>query len=157
MPALVFNKSKNLLTIMRLFFPSFSQYSNSLYLVVFALSILSSQSFKNIFVSLGGTQKSWSWPLDGAWQNSGCAGFLEQSSQPNVVHRLRRTWQQKGHGAVFLGGVTATIQVGSSFRSFLTPLSSQTPQALLLEIIENINILNTIFYKPLKSLIPTIS
>ena len=42
----VFNKSKNLLKIMKLFPPSFSQYLNSLYLVVLALSILCSQSFK---------------------------------------------------------------------------------------------------------------
>ena len=52
MAASVLNKSKNLLKIMKLFLPSFPRCSNSLYLVVFALSILSSQSFKMVMLVL---------------------------------------------------------------------------------------------------------
>ena len=52
MSASVFNKSKNLLTVIRLFLPSFPQCSNSLYMVVFELSILSSQFFKTFMLFL---------------------------------------------------------------------------------------------------------
>ena len=58
MSASVFNKSKNLLTVIRLFLPSFPQCSNSLYLVVFALSILNSQSFKMFMLLLEELNKS---------------------------------------------------------------------------------------------------
>ena len=58
MSASVFNKSKDLLKIMKLFLPSFPRCSNSLYLVVFALSILSSQSFKMVMLVLEELRKS---------------------------------------------------------------------------------------------------
>jgi hypothetical protein len=43
---------------MSVFRPSFSQWSNSLYLVVFALSILNSQSFKMFMLLLEELNKS---------------------------------------------------------------------------------------------------